>query len=361
MMTLSLTNQKSFEQIVKCNQKSLKRFMSIFLNKYYNKVETTKDYIIAHGDIPIGLVAHLDTVFKDLPKEIFYDKNKNVMWSPQGLGADDRAGVYAIIKIVEEGYRPHVILTTDEEIGGIGADCLVEKHPNIPFNELKYLIQLDRRGANDCVFYDCYNPSFSEYIEAFDFVTAWGSFSDISTICPAWNVCGVNLSIGYEDEHQKIERLYIGHMFNTIKKVKKMLDVPQEEIPTYTPTFISSYGYGYGYSNYDFYDDYYYGSKYGKAYEKPVEKMKCHCCGKETTDYVPLQISISKRGFCCYECLHKVAWCEECGESFVPDNSNNNHFCYSCRKYFGSLLDANKKDTNKKDKGAKVINVRKDV
>ena len=40
---------------------------------------------------------------------------KNVMISPDGLGADDRAGVFMIMNIVKAGFRPHVIFTTDEE------------------------------------------------------------------------------------------------------------------------------------------------------------------------------------------------------------------------------------------------------
>lgn len=55
------------------------------------------------------------------------------MWSPQLLGSDDRAGVYAIIQIIEAGYKPHVIFTTDEEIGAVGAQKLIEDFPECPF------------------------------------------------------------------------------------------------------------------------------------------------------------------------------------------------------------------------------------
>ena len=88
--------------------------------------------------------------------------------------------------------------------------------------DLNYIIQLDRRGSNDCVFYECNNPEFVEYVEAFGFVTAHGTFSDISTICPSWGIAGVNLSIGYIDEHSYSEILYVGNMLATIGKVEKM-------------------------------------------------------------------------------------------------------------------------------------------
>lgn len=56
------------------------------------------------------------------------------------------------------------------------------------------------------------------------FKTARGSFSDISFIAPKWGVAAVNLSIGYEDEHFEIERLFISAMQKTTLKICKMLD-----------------------------------------------------------------------------------------------------------------------------------------
>ena len=107
--------------------------MKNYLQKKGYKLKATKDYIIAEGTIPICLCAHLDTVGIELPSEIYYDSVNRIMWSPQLLGADDRAGVYAIIKILEKGYRPHIIFTTDEEKGGLGAQKLIEDFPECPF------------------------------------------------------------------------------------------------------------------------------------------------------------------------------------------------------------------------------------
>ena len=51
-----------------------------------------------------------------------------------------------------------------------------------PFADMKYIIQLDRRGTSDCVFYNCANEAFIEYVEKFGFIENFGSFSDISEI-----------------------------------------------------------------------------------------------------------------------------------------------------------------------------------
>ena len=46
--------------------------------------------------------------------------------------------------------------------------------------DIKYIIEFDRRGENDCVFQDCGNETFMNYVESFGFKTARGSYSDIS-------------------------------------------------------------------------------------------------------------------------------------------------------------------------------------
>ena len=231
MKTFTASEYKLFEQLVGLRQAALKKVLSNCLKRYYPAVVETGDYIYCEGTIPIALVAHMDTVFKDPATEVFYDTRKNVVISPQGLGADDRAGVFAILKIVQTGLRPHIIFTTDEEKGCIGADQLALLE--CPFEDLRYIIELDRRGADDCVFYDCDNKEFIKYVESFGFVEAWGSFTDICCLMSAWGVAGVNLSVGYRDEHSQHETLWVGNLLNTIEKVKKMLSVEVKDIPQF--------------------------------------------------------------------------------------------------------------------------------
>lgn len=180
-------------------------------------------YIIAEGNLPIVLIAHMDTVFNQPPKNIFYDPAETVLWSPSGLGADDRAGIYAIISLINDGFRPSVIFTNLEEQGGIGANKLVEDYPDCPFSNCKALIELDRRGSEDCVFYDCDNKDFENLINLYDFKTDIGSFTDISFIMSTWKIAGVNLSVGYYFEHQPIEILNTSHLDYTIERVRSML------------------------------------------------------------------------------------------------------------------------------------------
>lgn len=215
-------------------QHRLKSLLKLYLKQWgYTNIISTKEYIVAEGSIPICLVAHLDTVNESPPEEIFYDQEQRVMWSPNLLGADDRAGVYAIIRILSDGYRPHIIFTTDEEKGCAGASTLVTQEPNCPLEKIKAIFQLDRRGSEDCVFYGCDNPDFVKYIESFGFVEAYGTFSDISVIAPEWEVAAVNLSVGYYNEHTNHEYLRLDELETTIERVEKML-AAADDMPTFS-------------------------------------------------------------------------------------------------------------------------------
>lgn len=318
MRVLTGKEMKTFEQIVGLSQPALKTVMRKYLVRKYGieNVKETGDYIIAFGDIPIALVAHMDTVFKQPASEIFYDTRKNVIWSPTGLGADDRAGVFAMVQIIKSGLRPHIILTTDEEIGGIGATMLGKEE--CPFNDLRYLIELDRRGENDCVFYDCANEEFIDYVETFGFKESFGSFSDISMIAPEWEVAAVNLSIGYRDEHTTSEVLFVSHMFNTIDKVKTMLSQDMEKVRKYA--YIPSV----------------YSFNWLNSLKTDFKKhYACWGCGTycEREDLFPVKSLDGNIDLYCLECATKgnVEWCAICGEPFEVDPADPDaKICKDC-------------------------------
>ena len=313
MRVLKEQDYKLLEQLVGLTEREVHAAMRQYLRSRYNNMIITKEYIIAIGDIPIALVAHMDTVYKTPVSDLYYDQQKGVLWSPQGIGGDDRAGIFAILKILQSGLRPSIILTTGEEQGGVGACAIVEAYPQCPIPGLKYMIQLDRRGTNDCVFYDCYCPEFVDYVESFGFCERWGSFTDISFLMPQWDVVGVNLSVGYEDEHSLIETLHINPLFDTIRKVKKML--VETEIPDFE------------------YDE---ATIKNSAWWKNIAKnANCRCCKckKQLTEYELFPV-IGKDKFVksyCPDCIvGNVEWCEICGEAFEVHDSMDLKICKMC-------------------------------
>lgn len=307
MQVLSPNDLKLFKNLLETSPEKLMRMLNRILCGRYSNLTYTGDYLYAIGDIPIGLVAHVDTVFPEPPEDIYYDREKGVMWSPQGLGADDRAGVFAILKIIQSGLRPTVIFTTNEEVGGLGAAQLVKDFPECPISNLKYLIQLDRRGTNDCVFYDCYNEDFITYVESFGFIEAFGTFSDIAELCPAWDVVGVNLSIGYENEHTRYETLHLKPWMATIEKVKRMLK--EKDIPDFE---YIEYSYSYNGTKWG------YDEKYKDWYDY-TPHYRCKSCGKSFCEYevIPTRSKNKKIVYYCPDCcVDNVTWCLDCGTAY---------------------------------------------
>lgn len=316
MRTLRDNDYKTLTKLCGLSQKALKKTLSAYLKSKYDKVVETPDYIYAIGNIPIALVAHMDTVFKNPAREVFYDRQQNVIWSPDGLGADDRAGVFAIIQIIKKGLRPHIIFTTDEESGAWGATALGKE--DCPFEDLRYVIELDRRGINDCVFYDCENIEFTTYVESFGFVEAIGSFSDICMICEDWGVAGVNLSIGYRDEHSVSEVLFVGHMLNTIDKVVTMLTVPVDKIPQfkYIPATYSTNWW------------------YGQWASHHYDNTHCFLCNNEfkNEDMIPVKLRNNTIKNFCIDCIvDNVSWCKVCGEAYEPAENDKMGLCNDCK------------------------------
>lgn len=237
-------NLKLIKKLCSLRESKLEKVLLKYLySKRYKIMYEPDMYIMAEGNLPICLIAHMDTVFRFLPEEFFYDQQKKVLWSPGGTGFDDRAGIYAILEILEAGYRPSIIFTNKEESGGVGAKNLIQKYPDCFFEDCRALIELDRANKKDAVFYDCDNEDFIDFITGFGFELEWGTFSDISIIAPAWGMAAVNLSIGYEDEHTASERLRCDWCDATIKKVKKILDVSEKmKSYAYIPYIYNRYG-----------------------------------------------------------------------------------------------------------------------
>lgn len=191
----------------------------------YQKFYISKnDYLIAEGELPIALVAHLDIVYPNPPKKTeIYEVEKGFFTSDHGLGADDRAGVLGIATLINKGYRPHIMFFLGEEVGGVGAFNFCMKYQNLPF-EVRCFIELDRHGVDQAVFYQCNNKHFQNYICTFGFTKEKGLFSDICILMDAYNTAGCNLSIGYNLEHTPEEYFWIEWFNSTIEKVERILD-----------------------------------------------------------------------------------------------------------------------------------------
>ena len=127
----------------------------------------------------------------------------------------------------------HVLFCEDEETGGHGARAFTKSGIKPDVN---YIVELDRTGSNDAVFYQCRNRQFERHINSFGFQTAFGSFSDISILAPHLNLAAVNLSTGYYHAHQPGEYVRLDKVEELIGRVEKLLQTKTERL-SYTQKF----------------------------------------------------------------------------------------------------------------------------
>lgn len=267
------TKYKKFIKICKKSQPKLKAYLVDVLKSAGYKPIVEDGFIFAEGtNVPVCLTAHMDTVHLETVVDFYenFKDGKHIISSPQGIGGDDRCGIYIIYKIITTTeFRPTILFCEDEEIGCKGAAKFCETKHTYKLDNMKYLIELDRANADDAVFYDCFNPDFTDFIEEqTNYREAWGSYTDICELSPECGVASVNLSCGYYNAHTLGEYVVMEEMEHTIEVVKKLLrkgmdeDTPQFEYAEKTYTYKNAYYYDdYGYNDFSYLNKVNYGLK----------------------------------------------------------------------------------------------------
>ena len=311
---------KTFEDICKMTQPEVKAYMNDYLAGHHYKVVNEDGFLYAKGTVPVLLVAHMDTVHKVQCNTII--KKHGELSSPQGIGGDDRCGVFIIMNLIKE-LNCSVLLCEDEETGTQGArkfvnatyKCTSENNEEVEERYIdnlgvNYMIEFDRKGSNDAVFYTCDNKDFIDFVEdTTNFKYAFGSFTDISVLMPASKLSGVNLSCGYYNAHQVTEYVIYDEMMDTIEVAKTLIKEPCEKAFEYVPkkyeypkynyyqNFHSSayrpaqsYGvnnrsaYGSSYGSYDSGYDSYGNGYYGNLLDNPGEYKDAQLANIAKTD-----------------------------------------------------------------------------
>ena len=212
-------------------------------------------YVPGSREDRVVLVAHSDTVW-DIFWKPFLAKRKNLpIPEPDpprehhlifedgifrqggsnewGIGADDRAGCAMLWLLRNSGHS--LLITDGEEHGQIGANHLMNNYPEIAdeLNSHRYMIQLDRREATGFKSYNIpVTKEFHKYIEEqthYTDVPNSRGRTDIIPLCR--NICGVNFSVGYYDEHKPFESLIYDEWLHTLQMVRKLLQKEQPYFP----------------------------------------------------------------------------------------------------------------------------------
>lgn len=166
--------------------------------------------------------AHLDSVSKSRPKGIHLDYEKGIIRGTNNIGADDKNGIWIVLRLLE--LRPDLsfIFSVEEEVGG--------KVNELPLDQLKvpYALIFDRKGASDIIGvkndYCCEDLENEIYRLGTDygFKPCLGVLSDCDVLYQY--VPCVNLSCGYHLAHTEKEYTVISELDNSFRFGLHLID-----------------------------------------------------------------------------------------------------------------------------------------
>lgn len=235
------------EQVLTLSTKNIFEFLQTYIENRYDYLTyafSDNDYLVMgpdEGEVLLGsvcLVAHVDTVGDYFNKEefdLYFDiKTQSKLRSCGDCFLDDRLGVWHIITMLEQGHTPLIIFLKGEEVGCLGACALVEDYPDLDdiFPDASFnfscLIEIDRKGVDEVVFYELDYPLFEEIFSLFYKKNLQYAFTDIAVLGPAWDIAAANVSAGYHFEHTEAEQTSLRDMFLTNNKLSLLLDFFEE-------------------------------------------------------------------------------------------------------------------------------------
>lgn len=185
------------------------------LDTINTKSTTYSNYVYGKGYVQ-NTVKETEKQRTPKKKDILVTRNY-ILLSPEHnpkikcLGADDRVGVKTILDILEAGLRPHILFTTDEEVGCVGSRKAVSENALEELKKASMLVQIDRgvhEGSwHEMVTYDFDPKSHPAIFEKLSetYTMANGSFTDVAVLGEHLNKPIVNVSASYKNEHRTNE------------------------------------------------------------------------------------------------------------------------------------------------------------
>lgn len=141
------------------------------------------------------------------------------------LGADDAAGAYIMLRMIEENYPGTYVFHNAEEIGCLGSKAIADNDYSVGGYDLQddftHAIAFDRKGTSDFIYKQldevmCSGECTADLItrlssRGLNYRREIGLVTDTAMYADYVQEC-INLSVGYYDEHTAEERLDSGHV-----------------------------------------------------------------------------------------------------------------------------------------------------
>lgn len=184
-------------------------------------------YIVMIGESKTLFSAHVDTVHRTEGKQkVFYDSKTYRYYKKdtEPLGADDGAGCWLLLEMIDAGVPGVYVFHRGEEKGGIGSSWIAGSSPNW-LKQFDRAIAFDRKSTDSVITYQGYgrccsdvfgnaladalntaNPDFMYSTDDTGVYTDTAEYTDMIGEC-------TNVSCGYYNEHTGNESLDLRHLF----------------------------------------------------------------------------------------------------------------------------------------------------
>lgn len=177
------------------------------------------------------LLAHMDEVHEPAKRVIMVNGNVikavDSTGQPIGCGADDKNGIWIILKMfLETHLSMKAVFFADEEIGCNGSYYCDMSF----FNDVSFIMALDRRGGNDLVTVGFgFRLSDDNYwdsatLKRFGYTPTKGGMTDVVELrARGLNIPSCNISVGYYNAHRPTEYTKISELRKAYVFTKAMM------------------------------------------------------------------------------------------------------------------------------------------
>lgn len=187
------------------------------------------------------IAAHLDQVQDRHSNDFWAYEAEDIIigFSPkhkeqQGLGADDKVGLWIGLKCLQKFDAIKLAFFVGEEIG-----CKGSQEADMDFfKDCRFVIEPDRRGANDLIIEIGWTPLCSDEFlkdigyKKFGYKETEGMMTDIETLKDnGLAISCINLSCGYYDPHTDHEIVYKPAVSNCLAFVEHIIETCTKVYP----------------------------------------------------------------------------------------------------------------------------------